>query len=257
MKQEALMKARAIYYSMFSRFFVYSKDITSYLELINIIKLLEENPLDETTKQALGSILDKLDSSSNTTLVQEFDDIFHNPETKNVRVTASFYDEGVESGKKRVEMLQFLAKTKIRRNEKEYMEYEDSIGFILTLMAELIEEVVAGKSEYENTQHCIFSQILNEFIDEFAKEIYEHEKAVIFKDVIVVLKAFIAFERLFLEVSKPAMKIVEEQKQSCATPEISEEEAARRARNKAMKAKGSKQPDANPDDIAYDVENDV
>lgn len=256
MQQEALMKARSIYYSMFSRFFVYSKDVTHYLELINILKVLQENPLDSTTKEAIDNILSKLDASSNVALVQEYDDIFHNPETKNIRVTASFYDEGVESGKKRVEMLQFLAKTKIRRNENEYVEYEDSIGFILTLMSELIELVIAGEKEYENTQHCIFSSVLNDFIDEFSKEVYEHDCANIFKDVIVVLKAFIAFERLFLEVSKPAMKKVEETKTSCATGEISEEEAQRRAKNKAMKAKGPK-PQLNENDIAYDVESEI
>lgn len=256
MQQEALMKARSVYYSMFSRFFVYSKDVTNYLELINILKVLSQNPLDNTTKVSIDNILEKLDSTSNVKLVQEFDDIFHNPQTKNIRVTASFYDEGVESGKKRVEMLQFLAKTKIRRNEKEFVEYEDSIGFIFTLMAELIELIIAGDKEYENTQHCIFSQILNDFVDDFAKEVYEHEEAVIFKDVIVVLKAFIAFERLFLEVSKPVAKKAEESKTACDTPEISEEEMARRAKNKAMKANGPK-PQLNENDIAYDVESEI
>ena len=256
MQQEALMKARSIYYNMFSRFFVYSKDVTAYFDLIKILRVLSENPLDPTTKEAIDNILSKLDSSSNVALVQEYDDIFHNPETQNIRVTASFYDEGVESGKKRVEMLQFLAKTKIRRNEKEYVEYEDSIGFIFTLMSELIELVLSGEKAYENTQHCIFSQILNEFVDDFAAQVYEHEKANIFKDVIVVLKAFVAFERLFLEVSKPAFTIKEEEKASCAVEEISEEEKARRARNKAMKAKGPKQQ-VNENDIAYDVENEI
>ena len=31
---------------------------------------------------------------------QEFDDMFHNLTTAKVRQTASFYDEGIESGKK-------------------------------------------------------------------------------------------------------------------------------------------------------------
>ena len=256
MKQEALMKARSIYYSLFSRLFVYSKEVTNYLDLINILKLLEENPLDKTTKEAITSMLAKLDSTSNVSLVQEYDEIFHNPETKNIRVTASYYDEGVESGKKRVEMLQFLAKTKIRRNEKEFADYEDSIGFIFTLMSQLIELVIEGEKEYENTQHCVFSQVLNDFIDEFSKEVYEHPSADIFKDAIVVLKAFVSFERLFLEVSKPAMKEIIEEKASCATTVISLEEAARRAKNKAMKSKGPK-PELNEKDIAYDVESEI
>ncbi len=158
--------------------------------------------------------------------------------------------------KKRVEMLQFLAKTKIRRNESEYMEYEDSIGFILTLMAELNELIVNGEEQYKNTQHCIFSEVLNEFIEDFAKELYEHESADIFKDVIIILKAFVEFERLYLEVSKPEPK-QEIQREVPSCDVISDEEAARRARNKAMKAKGPKIEDADPESIAYDVESEV
>ena len=77
--------------------------------------------------------------------IKEFDDLFHNPTTKKIRQTASFYDEGVESGKKRVEMIQFVAKTKIRRDEKAYFEYEDSIGFIFSLMAQLTDEISQGE----------------------------------------------------------------------------------------------------------------
>ncbi len=256
MQEQSLMKARSIYYNLFSKFFVYSKDITPYLELISILKLLEENPLDESTKEATTRILSKLELSSNVVLVQEYDDIFHNPETKNIRTTASFYDEGVESGKKRVQMLQFLAKTKIRRDEKEYMEYEDSIGFIFTLMAQLNELIVKGEEGYKNTQHCIFSQVLNEFIEDFAKEVYEHKSSNIFKDVIIILKAFIDFERLYLEVSKPELKVkVKQELPSCDI--ISEEEAQRRARNKALKAQGPKVEDADPEKMAYDVEAEV
>jgi len=256
MQDQSLMKARSIYYNLFSKFFVYSKDVTVYLELINTLKLLEKNPLDNTTKEAITRILSKLDSTSNVVLVQEYDDIFHNPETKNIRTTASYYDEGVESGKKRVEMLQFLAKTKIRRNESEFAEYEDTVGFILTLMAELNELIVNGEEQYKNTQHCIFAEVLNDFIEEFAKEVYEHECSDIFKDVIIVLKAFIDFERLYLEVSKPEPREdIKRDVPSCDV--ISDEEAARRAKNKAMKANGPKIEDADPESIAYDVEAEV
>lgn len=256
MQDQSLMKARSIYYNLFSKLFVYSKDVTVYLELINILKLLEKNPLDATTKEAISRILSKLDPISNVVLVQEYDDIFHNPETKNIRTTASYYDEGVESGKKRVEMLQFLAKTKIRRNESEFAEYEDTIGFILTLMAELNELLVNGEEQYKNTQHCIFAEVLNDFIEDFAKEVYEHECADIFKDVIIILKAFIEFERLYLEVSKPAPREeIKREVPSCDV--ITDEETERRAKNKAMKAKGPKIEDVDPNSIAYDVEADV
>lgn len=239
MDEISILKARAIYYNLIARFFLYTKENVHYLELINILKVLQENPLDETSKEAIGAILEKLDPASNVQLLQEYDDIFNNPSSKNIRITASYYDEGVESGKKRVEMLQFLAKTKIRRNEKEFCEYEDSVGFIFTIMAELLELVINKEVEYKNTVHCIFEQIINEFIDEFAKEVYEHKHAKVFRDLMVVLHAFIEFERLYLEVSKPVAK-EKINKEDFRDKGLSDEEKERRARNKALKALGPK-----------------
>jgi len=252
----AINKARALYYNLFENFFVVSSKTENYFELIRLINILKENPLDPNSGRALDSISQKLDPISNVELVQEFDDIFHNPLTKKVRTTASFYDEGVESGKKRVEMIQFVAKTELRRDENNYFEYEDSVGFIFALLASLSDKIANGEKKYENTVHCIFAQILNEFVDEFAKDIYEHANANIYKELMVVLHSFVEFERLYLEVTKPAPK-EKINKESCET--ISEEEMERRAKNKAMKALGPKnaQDESCPVDIAYDVETEI
>ena len=43
-------------------------------------------------------------------------------------------------------MIQFVAKTKLRRDEKRYFEYEDSVGFIFSIMSELSNLVALGKS---------------------------------------------------------------------------------------------------------------
>lgn len=257
MKDSKINKARALYYSMFSRFFVFKTDNTRYLELIELIDLLKENPLDNTTADAFENIRACLKSTDNSAFMMEFDDIFHSPETSQVRTTASYYDENIESGKKRIEMQNFLAKTRIRRDEKEYSDYEDHIGFIFATLSELSNELADGKEEYSNTVHCIFEQILNEFVDEFAKELYEHENAKIFKDVVVILKAFIEFERVYLEVSAPTKK--QKVSKIAKSEEISEEEKARRARNKALRASGPKkgEQEACPVDMAYDVESDI
>jgi EAL domain-containing protein (putative c-di-GMP-specific phosphodiesterase class I) len=38
-------------------------------------------------------------------------------------------------------------------------------------MSELSNLVALGEKQYENTVHCIFEQILNPFVDEFAKNL--------------------------------------------------------------------------------------
>jgi TorA maturation chaperone TorD len=255
MTDPKINKARALYYGLFSRFFVFTTDNQRYLELIHILDTLKENPMDETTSQAFSNIRAVIKADSNVVFMQEFDNIFHSPQSKVLRTTASYYDEQIESGKKRVEMQNFLAKTKIRRDEKKYCDYEDHVGFIFTVMGELCELISQGHEEYNNTAHCIFEQILNGFIDEFAKELYEHETAVIFKEVAVILKAFIEFERIYLEVSKPLISS-KAQTTEQLVEEISQEELERRARNKALKAQGPKKKQEVVD-LAYDVESDI
>lgn len=252
---QAINKARALYYNLFANFFVESSKSENYFELLRLIRILKENPLDETSGEALENILALLDPTSNVVLIKEFDDLFHNPTSKKIRQTASFYDEGVESGKKRVEMINFVAKTKLRRDEKNYFEYEDSVGFLFSFMSQLCNNISNGEKEYENTVHCIFAQILNEFIEEFAKDIFEHKSSKIYKELMVVLHSFVAFERLYLEVPKAAVKQRIVKEEACEV--ISDEELERRARNKALKALGPKEEEACPVDIVSVGETEV
>ncbi len=256
MQETQINKARTIYYNLLSKFFVYSTDYNKYLELLGLIDILKENPLNDQMKEALNSLSSTLTKFTQALLVEEYDDIFQNPETQNIRMTASYYDEQVESGKKRVQMLDFLAKTKIRRDENKFSEYEDSLGFILAVMSELASLVAKGEEQYKTVQHCLFEDILNGFIDEISREIYEHPNANIYKDVIIVLHSFMTFERLYLEVSpvKKVERVIEKKDESCDA--ISEEEAARRARNKAAKAAGNKNESCDVF-VAYDVEKDI
>lgn len=260
MNEEKINSARALYYAMFSRCFVFTTDNKRYFELINFIDTLSKNPLDKMSEQALSNIKDQIKSDSNVPFMVEFDEIFHSPQTQSVRTTASYYDEHIESGKKRVEMQNFLAKTKIRRDEKTYTDYEDHIGFIFAVMSELSELIANGEEQYKNTAHCIFEQIINEFVDEFSKELYEHESADIFKNIVVLLKSFIEFERIYLEVSAPAVKT----KAAVVKPkeeEISQTEKERRARNKALREKGPKttqeEEQSCPTQVLYEVEDDI
>ena len=237
---QTIHKARALYYNFFANFFVLSPKMENYFELLRLLNILKDSALDDSSQSALNNISNLLDKDSNTALVQEFDDLFYNPTNKKIRLTASFYNEGVESGKKRVEMLDFVAKTKLRRDEKNFYEYEDSVGFIFSFMAELSNLIANGEKIYENTVHCVFAEILNGFVDDFAKEIYEYDKAKIYKELMVVLHSFIEFERLFLEVPKPLKKDRIIKKVEDNWGNISEEERNRREKNRALKALGPK-----------------
>jgi len=72
----------------------------------------------------------------------------------------------------------------------------------------------------------------------------------------VVLHSFVAFERLYLEVSKaPKKERVVKKEEICEV--ISEEELERRAKNKALKALGPKQEEVCPIDNVSAAETEI
>lgn len=240
LNKESVNKARSLYYGFLSKLFVFTTNNDRYQGVLQALDVMIENPIDENSHEALKEIKLFITEMGENALVQEYDDIFHNPSYKVVRNTASYYDEGVESGKKRVEVINFLAKTRIRKNEASFKENEDSVGFILTFMHELVELIVSGQKEYDSLQHCMFTEVINPFIDEFIISVYEHKKAKVYQSIAVVFNAFIAFERMYFEVAKPPLK-KKTRVQKPVEP-ISPAEARRRAENKAKKAAGEAVP---------------
>ena len=230
--KESVNKARSLYYGLLSKMFVFTTSKERYAGVLEALDGMIENPIDENSGEALKEIKSFIIEKGEEALIQEYDDVFHNPAYKVVRNTASYYDEGVESGHMRVAVKNFLAKTRIRRDENNFKENEDSAGFILTFMHELIELIIAGQKEYDTVQHCLFVEVINPFIDEFIVNVYEHKMSQAYQSVAVVFNAFIAFERMYFEVAKPPMK---EAKRAERPEVISGAEARRRAENKAKR----------------------
>lgn len=235
LNKESVNKARSLYYGFLSKLFVFTTSPSRYEGLAEALEVMAQNPLDENSGEALREIQLFLAHNGESAFIQEYDDVFHNPSYKVVRNTASYYAEGVESGKKQLEVKNFLAKTKIRRNEKYFKENEDSVGFIFTFMHELIELIMNEQKEYDSLQHCLYTEVINPFIDEFIVKVYEHPMARIYKSVAIVLNAFMAFERLYFDVAKPPLKEVERVQKTQPLEMVSGAEAKRRAENKAKK----------------------
>lgn len=234
--KESVNKARSLYYGFLSKMFVFTTNSDRYLGVQEALEVMIVNPMDENSGEALKEIQAFLKTCGQDALIQEYDDIFHNPSFKVVRNTASYYDEGVESGHQRLAVKNFLAKTKIRRDENHFKENEDSVGFIFTFMHELIELIMQDQKEYANIQHCLFTEVINPFVDEFVINVYEHPMSKAYKSIAIVLNAFMAFERMYFEVAKPPM--VEKVRAVKPVEAISGAEARRRAENKAKKMAG-------------------
>ncbi len=253
MNKKAVDSARSLYYGLFSKMLVFREDDSRYDGIKEVLEVLAANPMEPNSAEALKELLQYMTSEGYRMLSDEYDDIFHNPENAVVRTTASFYDEGVESGKKRVEVKNFLGKTKIRRDEQNFREPEDSIAFLMTLMHELVELVMSGESSYLTVQHCLFEEVINGLMDCFVPSLYENEKSQAYKSLAVVMNAFLEFERLYFGVGKPKPKeIVDKKTDSCEF--ISDTEARRRAENRAKRAADSLVKSCAIDDSVFEDE---
>ncbi len=231
MNKESVDGARSLYYGFFSRMFIFTSSKSRFDGVEEALEIMIANPMDENSVEALKEIKEFIEFGGFEALIFEYDEIFHNPQSAVVRDTASYYDEQVESGKKRLEVKNFLGKTNIRRDEKHFKENEDSVGFLVTFMHEIIELAISEGSSYENLQHCLFEEIINVFIDEYIEALYEHEKSNAYKSVAVVLNAFMEFERLYFDINRPTPK--EKKVEPCEL--ISSKEIARRKSNRAAK----------------------
>jgi len=98
-------------------------------------------------------------------------------------------------------------------------------------MHELIELTLNGEKQYETVEHCLYTEIINEFFDEFIVGLYEHPKANAYKSLAIVLNAFIEFERLYFKVQKPKPKPKIVKKEEIKEV-ISDAEAKRRSENR-------------------------
>lgn len=210
MNKEAIDKARVIYYGLFSTLFSFVNAQKDYESILKTVKVLNENPIDENSQIALTQMMEFLSKGGFEALKDENNIVFFSPSTAYIPVTASYYNEARDDGKKRLEMMNYVLKTSFRRDETKFSDAEDHISFVFGFIQKLIQENLA-KEESNDMVLEVFENILNEMVDEFAQNLYNHENSEFYKNAAILLKVFIEVERSFLDVKNiaSAQKVVE------------------------------------------------
>lgn len=204
----SINKARALYYGVFSTLFSFLNDEKKIEELQKNLELLKENALNEYAADAIENILVILEQKGKVALQQESDEIFFNPYSSFIAMSASYYDEQRDDGKMRMKMLEYVLHSKFRRDENNFKENEDHISFILEFIEKLLLE--STKTEAKCSQELaktVFKEVLNTFVDDFIASLYEHKSSYIYKEVAVVFQVFIELERTYLDVAKPKNEV--------------------------------------------------
>ena len=229
---------RGLYYSLFSRFFVFSQGADRFSGVNAMLGLAAAYALNEESAAAIMRIQAKFDEKNPQNLVDEFDEIFHAPPSP-LRNSLSYYDEGYEVGHACAKVRKILARTDIRRDEAKFKENEDNVGFVFALMSEFI----ARESElelYGELEEQLFKEIINPNIDEFINDLFNHESSEIYKDVAVLLQGFIEFERVVLSAPRP----INQGENKKTLDGVSRSEAIRRQKNRVRKLKAMEEENA-------------
>ncbi len=203
MDKTAINKARSVYYGLFASLLTGMERENQLEPIMQTIVLLLENPVDEYSHKALENMYMMLKDGGLEALKEENDKVFFNPYEGFIPVTASYYDEDRDDGKKRLEMVNYVLSSKFRRDTDKFKELEDHIGFILLFMQKLIDEEMQGDAVAQDLSHKVFTTVLNEFVDEFIVNLHHHVNSCFYEELAVVLQVFMDLERLYLGVSKP------------------------------------------------------
>ena len=229
---------RGLYYSLFSRFFVFSQDADRFSGVNAMLGLASAHALNEESAAAIMRIQAKFDEKNPQNLADEFDEIFHALPSP-LRNSLSYYDEGYEVGHACAKVRKILARTDLRRDEAKFKENEDNVGFVFALMSEFI----ARESElelYGELEEQLFKEIINPNIDEFINDLFNHESSEIYKDVAVLLQGFIEFERVVLSAPRP----INQGENKKTLDGVSRSEAIRRQKNRVRKLKAMEEENA-------------
>ena len=229
---------RGLYYSLFSRFLVFSQDADRFSGVNAMLGLASAYALNEESAAAIMRIQAKFDEKNSQNLADEFDEIFHALPSP-LRNSLSYYDEGYEVGHACAKVRKILARTDIRRDEAKFKENEDNVGFVFALMSEFI----ARESElelYGELEEQLFKEVINPNIDEFIESLFNHESSEIYKDVAVLLQGFIEFERVVLSAPRP----INQGENKKTLDGVSRSEAIRRQKNRVRKLKAMEEENA-------------
>ncbi len=229
---------RGLYYSLFSRFFVFSQDADRFSGVNAMLGLASTHALNEESAAAIMRIQARFDEKNPQNLADEFDEIFHAPPSP-LRNSLSYYDEGYEVGHACAKVRKILARTDLRRDEAKFKENEDNVGFVFALMSEFI----ARESElelYGELEEQLFKEVINPNVDEFIESLFNHKSSEIYKDVAVLLQGFIEFERVVLSAPRP----INHGKNKKTLDGVSRSEAIRRQKNRVRKLKAMEEENA-------------
>jgi len=191
-------KARAFIYNLLSLLFVEEYTKTKSSQIIQSLEILSKDSFSQELTNAAKEIVLYLQEKPTNSVFNEYQELFLIPFDEYIPLGASWYYEGREGGLMQLKVKDVLAKTTIRKDEKNFTAQEDHYGFIFTLSAYLLNKQIL-KELKEDLQKELFVEVINSNIDELFYKLLG-SSSFIYSKVGVILKEFIGFERAYLDL---------------------------------------------------------
>lgn len=185
--------SRKYFYEFFSKAFNFIND-EEFKVWYKQLVVLSKSPLDDSLKKDF----DKLLESDFKKFYDEQNAVFFDFSYVNVPMSASFYDEGRDDGKMKLQACEIIRKTKFRKNEN-CKQSEDEFGFLFAFMASAMQSDLKAVEQ-------LFRFILNPVIDEFIEKLQIHKNSNLYISIANIMKVFFANERAYLELNPPIKK---------------------------------------------------
>ncbi|WP_456371357.1 TorD/DmsD family molecular chaperone [Thermodesulfatator atlanticus] len=195
-----LAQARIFMYDLIKSLFLEEPTNETKEKWLKALAVLEKGTEFEPLDKAIRELRNHLENAEVSDLQDEYYELFVNPAVeKPLVLTASYYLDGKAVGPTLARLRKILGEMGIKRAEN-FKENEDSLVFILDLMAILIENLEKKVYKDNRYQEKIFENFLKPCAAGVKKTLENHPKANFYKKCAEMLQGFLLLEeRLFAE----------------------------------------------------------
>ncbi|MDO5046244.1 TorD/DmsD family molecular chaperone [Campylobacter sp.] len=192
-----ITKARSYFYEFFAFPLFFNTERAKFDKWKEKLKYLASTPISDQSDSAFK----RLESFDFDTFLREQNDVLFDFAYSNIPLNASFYEEGRDDGAARLRVIECLKLSPYRRDVQNCKDSEDFIGFVFLAMSTFLNDEFNGA---KNISDKLFSEVINNFVDEFTLLLNNHQNSNFFKAYAQLVEIFMQIERTILSVEAPA-----------------------------------------------------
>ncbi len=195
-----LTYARALYYRLWHYMVVFVQNEGIFNELKTLANHLKDFPFDSNTAQGWQELHAFLEQGLET-FKQEQNALLFAPGECFIPMSASYYLEGQDNGKKRLEAIALLKQSGLHIESHTITSpvAEDDLAFLTLMMNAFLQQLLEDRGFF-SLHEKLFKDFFHLFSDAFLEAISTHKKSVCYQSFAIILGAFIQHERLFFNL---------------------------------------------------------